>query len=291
MLNSARLASTLFVAALLAYPLWTATGAALREDGPSYPGARFGVATPQQVDSVRDAFARHLVLRELRLRSTPLLSNSEKHQLRRAPYDTHRHLSKSHGVKRQPRKAKHAIPDGLKSLPTETPYYVQHDGTGMLAPGAIAALDVIGARFHRLLAAEGLPLVRFSISSAYRSAYNQSRLRRRNRNATRGVSSHEFGGSFDITYKRFAAPVGFGESATFKVGDELPILSAAELKKETAIEEAKWEERMASRYTSRFAALLGRALIELEDEGRLVALREVRQPCYHVTVGKTAPRA
>lgn len=50
--------------------------------------------------------------------------------------------------------------------------------------------------------------------------------------------------------------------------------------------EATWAERVTEAYDERFEAVLGRALIELEDEGVLLALREVRQPCFHVTVAR-----
>ena len=50
--------------------------------------------------------------------------------------------------------------------------------------------------------------------------------------------------------------------------------------------EAAWAEQMAARYPTRLEAVMGRALIGLEDDGVLLALREVRQPCFHVTVAR-----
>ena len=52
------------------------------------------------------------------------------------------------------------------------------------------------------------------------------------------------------------------------------------------VAEQLWAERAAVRHADALEAELGRALIDLEDEGVLLALREVRQPCFHVTVAR-----
>ena len=277
-------------ACLLAYPLWVSMGAGLvpADEGDE---ALVHAATAAQLDSVRAAFALHLRQRDTAALAVDLLTAAEQRRLRRAPYAAHRRAAEGHGVARVPRRAGHAVPDGLKAIPDSSRYYVIHDGTGLLSPRAVASLDEVGRRFHELLAAEGLPPVRFSISSAYRSAHNQHRLRRRNRNATRGVSSHEYGASYDLAYRRFAPPLGHADAGAFELGASFPVASAGQLRRELVLAEADWAANSARRYRSRYEALLGRALIELEDEGAVYALREVRQPCFHVTARPNVPRA
>jgi hypothetical protein len=49
---------------------------------------------------------------------------------------------------------------------------------------------------------------------------------------------------------------------------------------------AREHARLAAEYPSRLDALLGRALVGLEDAGVLVVVRERNQAVYHVTVAR-----
>ena len=65
---------------------------------------------------------------------------------------------------------------------------------------------MLGRRFQERLAEMRLPPYRLEITSAYRTAERQARLRRSNANAAAGVSSHEFGTTVDLSYAAFAPP-------------------------------------------------------------------------------------
>lgn len=211
----------------------------------------------------------------------PNLERAERAVLRRAPY--HAHVSASRGVGVKADAGLRLVP-----VPRESDYYVLEKGRGLLAPAAVSALDDIGRRFHAECEAAGIPKVRFIVTSAFRSASDQASLRRVNRNASRSTSSHEFGGSFDITYRRYA-PLRAGDSprdyalATGAMDTaHLPTLNRA-----LSHREALASERPATCGARAYQAALGRVLIALQREGKTYTLRERRQPCYHVTARPT----
>jgi len=163
---------------------------------------------------------------------------------------------------------------------------VEYDCHAQLEPNALISLDILGDRFHEKLAIAGLPPMRYAISSAYRSAEYQRKLRRKNKNATRKTSSHEFGTTYDITYRRFYgmtdANSDFHRYRLRKTNDER--LNC--LVEDIEAAERAWSTKMSSRYSRRLEAVLGRTLIELEGNGTLLVLREWRQPCFHITVAQ-----
>ena len=239
--------------------------------------ALVAVADARTRDSVLAAFDEHYDDLYKGLYQYPNLRRSERAVLRRAPY--HAHVSASRGVGVNAQAGLHLVP-----VPRESDYYVLEKGRGLLAPAAVEALELIGERFQAECAAAGLPRVRFIVTSAFRSAADQARLRRVNRNAARTTSSHEFGGSFDITYRRYAplrpgaAPRDFALD-TARLASRLhgPLGEALSRREATA------SERPATYGNRAYQAALGRVLIQLQREGRTFTLRERRQPCYHVT--------
>ncbi|MBZ4191508.1 DUF5715 family protein [Niabella sp. 3A5MI-3] len=66
-----------------------------------------------------------------------------------------------------------------------------------LTPRAKTVLNQIARSFNAQTRSS------FTITSLTRTLHSQSRLRRVNGNATSGVSSHNYGSSFDISYIRF----------------------------------------------------------------------------------------
>ena len=68
-----------------------------------------------------------------------------------------------------------------------------------LTPNSKKVLEEIGLAYEKLAGAGNF----FTISSATRTEEQQKKLVRRNRNATRGESTHSYGISFDISYIRF----------------------------------------------------------------------------------------
>lgn len=71
-----------------------------------------------------------------------------------------------------------------------------------LTPGAASLLDTIGANFLDSLQAKGLNPNRVIVTSVLRTRNDVKRLRRRNINASAN-SSHCYGTTFDISWKRF----------------------------------------------------------------------------------------
>ena len=88
----------------------------------------------------------------------------------------------------------------LQPIGDSTGYIVQsmNYGTPYLHKEAVAMLEEIEERFVKGLKEANLPKAQFVISSASRTEEQQDRLRGRNRNATKGTSSHSYGASIDI---------------------------------------------------------------------------------------------
>lgn len=243
--------------------------------------------TPEEritVDSVRSVFAATLSQREEAFALVDSLTDGEKRKLRRSLNASHVRAARHLGVTPIPTDSALGFATGLGGLDAESPYYTTRWGRGRLAPDALAGLDAIGERFHQRLAAAGLPTVRFVVSSTFRTAEHQDRLRGSNPNAARGRSSHEYGTTFDIAYRRYQ-PV-LEVPGLEAVPADMSTLKRLWLASELDATERAWADRVSVEYAGLLEAELGRALIELESEGVLLALREVRQPCFHVTVAR-----
>ncbi len=242
------------------------------------------------LDSVRADFARHLVDREIAFRKIPRLGSKDKRALKRSRNAKHVEFAKRHGVNGDI--SVHELTTGglLVRMPDTTDLYVLQNNAGLLTPNAVEVVEYISERFREATAEAGLPPYRLTVSSTFRSPADQKALRRRNTNATSGQSSHEFGTTFDLAYQRYAsAPEGVLDSLAFVVPDSIPAPARAELARELQVAERSWSVEAAARYPSRMQALLGRVMIDLEDEGVLLVVREWRQPCFHATVAQSAP--
>lgn len=148
----------------------------------------------------------------------------------------------------------------------------------LVVPGVRALLAEIGERFQRRLAAQGAPPYRIEVSSALRTAADQAALRRVNPNAALGESTHEYGTTVDVLYSAFAAPAEpfvaietSGEAAAEPFLRRYAELSA---------------ERVAGRRALELKAILGRVLIELQREGRVMVTLERQQPVFHLTLAR-----
>lgn len=78
-----------------------------------------------------------------------------------------------------------------------------------VTPKSKAVLEELGQAFGALSKDESF----FTITSVTRTPEQQQNLRKRNRNATSGISSHSYGVSFDISYIRFNGKKGPNRSA------------------------------------------------------------------------------
>jgi hypothetical protein len=169
----------------------------------------------------------------------------------------------------------------LVELEESNDYWVLRDLTHSkpyVTPETHALLMELGRRFHAELDRHGLPRFRYQITSVLRTPEHQSALQRSNSNAASGVSAHEFGTTIDIAYRRFSAPgavdLGFAESYDPVAEERLHLLH------DVLIEETA-RERGAE-----LQAILGRAIRELRDEGRVLVMMERRQTVYHMTVAR-----
>jgi hypothetical protein len=139
-----------------------------------------------------------------------------------------------------------------------------------VTPDARANLVELGRRFHARLDSAGLPHYRMKVTSAIRTDESQAQLRRINSYASRIVSAHEFGTTIDVSHERFAVPVP-------RPGD-----AGAGLR-------ARMLEEVGKENAKPLQAMLGRALLELRDEGALHVMIEDQQPVYHFTVARRYP--
>lgn len=103
-----------------------------------------------------------------------------------------------------------------------------------------AMLEKIGARFSKETKGHT-----FTVSSITRTLEDQCRLRRVNSNAALGISSHNYGNSFDISYVRF---------------------------------------NNVLKYNPKMELALEKTLKYYYDLGRIYYIKERQQSCFHVTV-------
>ncbi len=139
-----------------------------------------------------------------------------------------------------------------------------------LTKGAEQLLHEIGRRFRQRLEAKGINgTYRLVLTSCLRTKKDQRELRKKNVNAA-DSSAHWYGTTFDITYQRLSKmPLLFENVVGALTGKQVTSILAS---------------RLLSCYTSKHKAILGDILLELQKEGKCVALVERRQHCFHVTV-------
>jgi hypothetical protein len=148
----------------------------------------------------------------------------------------------------------------------------------LVTPDAAALLQEIGERFQAALARIGVPAYRVEVTSVLRSAEDQQRLRAVNPNAAAGESTHQYATTFDIAYNAYAPP------AAPIVRPEIP--EAAWLEPFLLDYAALRAETVAARRAAEMQAILGRVLIELQQEGKVMLTLERLQPVFHMTVAR-----
>lgn len=121
-----------------------------------------------------------------------------------------------------------------------------------LIPGAAALLDTIGQNFLDSLACKGLNPNKIIVTSVLRTQGDVKRLRRRNTNASAN-STHAYGTTFDISWKRF-------EKVEDPDGRPLQDVRADTLK-----------------------LVLAEVLRDLKKADRCYVKYEIRQACFHIT--------
>ncbi len=121
-----------------------------------------------------------------------------------------------------------------------------------LIPGAAALLDTIGQNFLDSLSCKGLNPNKIIVTSVLRTQNDVKRLRRRNTNASSN-STHAYGTTFDISWKRFDKVEDPDGRPMQDVGSDTLKLVLAEV------------------------------LRDLKQAGRCYVKYEIRQACFHIT--------
>ena len=123
------------------------------------------------------------------------------------------------------------------------------------APGAAALLDTIGQNFLDSLTSKGLNPNRIIVTSVLRTEKDVKRLRRRNTNASSN-STHAYGTTFDISWKRF-------QKVEDEDGRPMQDVGADTLK-----------------------LVLAEVLRDLRRANRCYVKYEIKQACFHITTRK-----
>jgi hypothetical protein len=151
-------------------------------------------------------------------------------------------------------------------------------------PSAAHALEHLGRRFQDTLLAQGLPPYRFILTNVLRTGQDQAAISGVSVNAAQGQSTHEYGTAFDVFYERFnyaavhdtlRAPGARRDSARAPVDETLlrRLLYAA-------------YQRDGKDHARKIKAVLGRTLLEMQDEGALLAIYERQESVFHLTIGR-----
>lgn len=212
------------------------------------------------------------------------LKTAQEMQLRRYRNASHLERARSLGVGRVTglEEAERLVEENrLVRLADTTEYYYLQEfeySVPYVTPDAARLLAIIGERLHEELRRADLPLYRFNISSVLRTADNQQALRRINPNATLGVSTHEFGTTLDIVVHIYDYVPQPGDSLS---GTDYPVLN-----ERLELMRKRRYEALGMRYWRHLKGLLGRILIDLQNEGLVMVTLERQQPVFHITVAE-----
>jgi len=186
------------------------------------------------------------------------------------------------------------VPDVLVELANNENIRIKRMGYSQpyLTQEAVALLNEIGRRFRTSLAEDGLPEAIPYLSSALRSEEDQRRLRSSNSNAA-VHSAHMYGTTFDLSYNSW-----FSTGNNASVVGELWIQHPSIERTLSYLRRVRGGTRLHNWYKGKVEDLeraqtcgtpshrerLRDILVDLREEGRLFALEENLQPCFHVTV-------
>ena len=173
----------------------------------------------------------------------------------------------------------------LVVLDSASPWWVVREmdhSTPHVTPATRDLLREIGQRFQERLRERGLPPFRMEIASGLRTSAEQAALRRRNPNASRSVSSHEFGTTVDIAYNRFSPPHDFAPVLRLLDDPEVPAWTRPLLESRAA-----WAVDTLSMQRGReLKGVLGEVLHAVQREGKVLVIHERGQPVFHLTTAR-----
>lgn len=167
----------------------------------------------------------------------------------------------------------------LEELPDSNAYWIVRRGArGVLTPAMRGALERVGQRFQERLDSMRLPPYRFEITSGLRTGDEQSELRQTNSNAARGVSSHEFGTTVDVSYAAFAPPAERPDGLLTDVPPDLAPF--VERLSDLAL------ESVSARKSRELGKIFSEVLAQAQADGLLLVLYERQQTIYHITLAR-----
>lgn len=246
-------------------------------DHPALPTVEQWEALVSRVEARVDSVDRTLV-------GIPNLRGSEQGLLRRDVNATHTARARALGIRRGADVEGLQRSGQLRELAPSTRFWIVRDLTysvPLVTPDTEALLAEIGERWLASMDSLGLPPYRLEITSVLRTPADQARLRRSNPNAAAGESSHEFGTTVDIAYRRFAPPI---HDVPEWLGEAHPAVQP-QLR---LLHDLKLGELAANRGTE-MQAVLGRILLDLRREGKVLVIMERQQTVYHMTVARRMP--
>lgn len=215
------------------------------------------------------------------LRRVSNLRRAEQGALRQDVNDPQTARARALGVRAGNAYEEAAARGRLVRLADTTTYWIVREldySVPYVTPGAEAMLAELGRRFQEALDGQGLPRFRMDITSVLRTPEKQAALRRGNPNAADGVSAHEYGTTVDVAYRRFHPPVG-------------PVEAHPALAPQAAALRDSLLAGTAHQRSAELQAVLGRVLLEMRREGKLLVMMERQQTVYHMTVARRFPGA
>ena len=239
--------------------------------------------TERVLSSNLDLILAHADSIESALRPVALLTTAQARAFDRYRNDDHLVVARRLGVP-QPvtTEARQRLLAEGKLVPLDdSPFWTVRDldySTPLATPDVVELLTEIGDRFQTRLSTRGLPPLRLEVTSVLRTAEDQANLRRVNRNATRGESTHQYGTTVDLAYSSFRAPA---EPVLDFDTDGVTWLEPYLRRVEDAATETG-----AARMSRELQAELSVVLREMQAEGKVMVTMEVRQPVFHITVAR-----
>lgn len=211
----------------------------------------------------------------------PVLGPAEEAELRRFTNAQHLARARALGVGRElPAQQLATLErEGRLVRLENSPHWIIRDSEHsqpLAVPAVRSALTEMGERFHARLTALGAPPFRMEVSSVLRTRAEQQALQQVNPNAVAEESTHEYGTTFDVLYSAYAAP---WEPFTDISNDDASWVEAY-LRRYADVS----AERIAGRRALELQAILGKVLIEMQNEGKVMVTIERLQPVFHVTV-------
>jgi hypothetical protein len=289
------------IAALTAACIATAVGCSAEQNGdahaadlsPTEPAREVARAaapspavlpTPEAWDALQARVEAHVDSVDRALRRVPNLTRTEQAALRGDANAAQTARAQRLGVRAGDGYERLAEQGRLVRLADNTRFWTVRDldySVPYVTPDTEAMLAEMGERFQAKLDSLGLPQFRLVINSVLRTAENQRALRRWNPNAAAGVSSHEYGTTIDVAYRRFAPP------AEGLPGLDARSAGAMEMPARTLYEVLMTE--MATQRGTELQAALGRVIAEMRAEGKLMVMMERQQTVFHMTVARRFP--